>query len=279
MTASPDVNALAPAGRKNGAHDSASPQIQSSCGPFVTRSANRTGSGTAYLTATTRGTAPTSARRSSGADGRVADVRDDRQTGGRLRDLGVIAAPPLGRPEGSGRLVDHHPERTGSRRLRGHPPCRGQIAADADEQRRLPRERRRGDVDEPPDLVGRQGAELAGVARDRDGTQAAIDRPAEDAFEAVKVQAAVLEERRGKDGDDGVQGRRVEGRHHRNISHIRSPVRAVTGGGCPPPGAGRRPSPSAHAPSRRWPRCRSGSTTPHRRGSPGGGTGRRQPPG
>ena len=65
MTASPDVKALAPAGRKNGAHDSASPQIQSSGGPLVTRSAKRTGSGTAYLTATTRGAAATSARRSS----------------------------------------------------------------------------------------------------------------------------------------------------------------------------------------------------------------------
>jgi hypothetical protein len=48
MTARPDVKALAPAGRKNGAHDSASPQIQSRSGPFVTRSAKRIGSGTAY---------------------------------------------------------------------------------------------------------------------------------------------------------------------------------------------------------------------------------------
>ena len=76
--------------------DSASPQIQSSRGPFVTRSANRTGSGTAYLTATTLGAAATSARRSSAPDGRVADVGHDRQPGDGLGELrrGSGATPP-----------------------------------------------------------------------------------------------------------------------------------------------------------------------------------------
>jgi hypothetical protein len=105
--------------------------------------------------------------------------------------------------------VDHHPERARLRRPRCHRARRGEIAPDAHQQCGPSRERRGGHVDEPLDLARRQRAELAGVPRDRDGPDAPVDRSTEDPLEPAKVQRAVIEERRGRDGDDGVERQRV----------------------------------------------------------------------
>ena len=87
MTASPDVKAVAPAGRKNGAHDSASPQIQSSCGPFGDEVGKADRVRDRVLDRHDPRHGCDERPKVVGADGRVADVRDDRQPGGGLRDL------------------------------------------------------------------------------------------------------------------------------------------------------------------------------------------------
>ena len=102
MTASPDVNAVAPAGRKNGAHDSASPQIQSSCGPFGDEVGEPDRVRDRVLDRHDARRRRDERPKVIGADGRVADVRDDRQPGDGLGDLCVVAAPSLRRPERSG---------------------------------------------------------------------------------------------------------------------------------------------------------------------------------
>ena len=96
MTASPDVKALAPAGRKNGAHDSASPQIQSR-GWAVRDEVGKSD----RIRDRVLDRHDVRGRRDerpevAGPDGRVADVGDDRQPGdGVSRALrGSDATPP-----------------------------------------------------------------------------------------------------------------------------------------------------------------------------------------